>query len=1245
MATRTMMDTDTGERQTIGRPKKEALSFPIDREGLTPEMYDVMVNIKWLFEQNLSHWTDFPLIPPAFTSSHDDENQVSYKDLFMAPVFDELDEVAVDKTGKARSLDHKQLADVRKYGEFSVESVHFPGQYHKWRLSQLLQKGTQRAHISLLNDMAWALRLLIVTAKNRIYSHFFSLSQTVRWIGKAFWLLLDLLIGMPSTTLGDLAYKIRDEHTKHLIAELDVKGGTKREWRAFCDYIQEKCQNSPGEREDTLHPPVVPHLYTTAKSLDIDLRLFNKDLMLKCVRILKGILDQESRGWHLKYKDKLITELKDQNLSNKKLTEVVNRKIGEEYLRRVFSAILENPELELVQSGIGKLLVEHAKTVIIMRQALENIRLQLFQHKKQLQEHLEKDFPVRSRIPAWMHQQQQEFEKEFIRQHMWSAHEEALAKCRHAQLHQSVYFLQRDLDFMKEREGILRKELSKVKLPNREFKFRRMIWRPWRWEVTRYCRGETERIITVVCDKPAPPTNLQRQDTCTYNLSKHWHSSTSSRWPFWRWLNYAHRTLSWASDAMFILLVVVPWCSPVGIRALFSLDPFYPDLELNPRDGSLCPRLSSKTQTLVSRLRSLWQHVRQSRTTFEATPDTGFLGKSLTRQFNRVWNYFFKGALGTVGLVLFMPPLCILVSLLSLLAGVTSPIWVPIITTLIHLTACLVYDFDHPDSGGNKWFKLFDAVIWRLLILGCLQPIAAVIAAFIVLPLTSFTIVLVGVLRRGCRAFWDTIMFHLVIKKRARVPASDSFIARRIAGPGLASNYFYQIKPEQALAAFESCLELHELKAWRDATLKLIEQPLTEYSDFVTKVFQPFSASLSSHGIFESLKKETHNLTQALKHKMDERKRMLHTGLNSELKSKIKLTGRELKVTIALCSKLIESFYPEHVLSRHLKSQEQFWEENDLEPYDWQGLTKQILSDVFSPSFLTPLEDTDTCFKLQVEHLDLKRYLKMLTAGEFRDDLDIVNAVHTPKGDIDVDAPFLELSAFNPTKQLVEYTGYLTDRGVRRKWPWKKMLPTYEDLEKMEVPPPIANPAHIAVAIYNRIYYKQPIDVGDPVCQLIIKAAESVPYNTHSDLTDIEPSTPDDHTTVSDPDVMTSHIAQAEHSMFSDNDESIRQTPDSEIPDDVIMHAPQQLKEIHNIVENIETLVDNLSENNSEVSQSGVVLYSEGERDTACVLHIRESSEETEDVDTQSASEEEEMITPSEGSTEYTHLPTNTSTV
>ena len=36
-------------------------------------------------------------------------------------------------------------------------------------------------------------------------------------------------------------------------------------------------------------------------------------------------------------------------------------------------------------------------------------------------------------------------------------------------------------------------------------------------------------------------------------------------------------------------------------------------------------------------------------------------------------------------------------------------------------------------------------------------------------------------------------MFYTVIKSRGRVPVNDGFVARRVAGPGLAADYFFQV--------------------------------------------------------------------------------------------------------------------------------------------------------------------------------------------------------------------------------------------------------------------------------------------------------------------------------------------------------------------------------------------------------------------------------------------------------------------
>lgn len=98
--------------------------------------------------------------------------------------------------------------------------MNFPGQQHKWRLSQLLQKGTERSRESLLNDLALALRFLLVTAKGRIVSHFFSVAQAVRALLTGLLRILDILIGVPSLQAHNLDAKIREERCKYLVAEL-----------------------------------------------------------------------------------------------------------------------------------------------------------------------------------------------------------------------------------------------------------------------------------------------------------------------------------------------------------------------------------------------------------------------------------------------------------------------------------------------------------------------------------------------------------------------------------------------------------------------------------------------------------------------------------------------------------------------------------------------------------------------------------------------------------------------------------------------------------------------------------------------------------------------------------------------------------------------------------------------------------------------------------------------------------------
>lgn len=154
----------------------------------------------------------------------------------------------------------------------------------------------------------------------------------------------------------------------------------------------------------------------------------------------------------------------------------------------------------------------------------------------------------------------------------------------------------------------------------------------------------------------------------------------------------------------------------------------------------------------------------------------------------------------------------------------------------------------------------------------------------------------VALLRYWFRLAWDSIIYHLVIKKRGRIPSCDSFIVKRVAGPGMASDFFFQICPEQALAAFEAKMELDELNAYQSLMERKIHQPQKDFARFVDVCFGSFSANLVKNGAYRMLEKEAQDLMTALQDKLERRLRELQSGLSINLKSKIRMISKDLKV-------------------------------------------------------------------------------------------------------------------------------------------------------------------------------------------------------------------------------------------------------------------------------------------------------------------------------------------------------------
>lgn len=81
-----------------------------------------------------------------------------------------------------------------------------------------------------------------------------------------------------------------------------------------------------------------------------------------------------------------------------------------------------------------------------------------------------------------------------------------------------------------------------------------------------------------------------------------------------------------------------------------------------------------------------------------------------------------------------------------------------------------------------------------------------------------------------------------------------------------------------------------------------------------------------------------------------------------------------------------------------------------------------MYAEIFSLDFLTPLGDSDTQFKLEAHvQLDLLRYSEMVqncidVMGVNGPDL--LGNVYVPRGNIQVNSPYLEISAFNPRSRI-----------------------------------------------------------------------------------------------------------------------------------------------------------------------------------------------------------------------------------
>lgn len=95
----------------------------------------------------------------------------------------------------------------------------------------------------------------------------------------------------------------------------------------LCGFIRRQLQRATMEkfeveRESQMLPVPVPFVFGTPGGAAVDLRLFNRAIIRKALPTLILILERETRGWFLHFREKLISELRAQKKSDEEIERV-----------------------------------------------------------------------------------------------------------------------------------------------------------------------------------------------------------------------------------------------------------------------------------------------------------------------------------------------------------------------------------------------------------------------------------------------------------------------------------------------------------------------------------------------------------------------------------------------------------------------------------------------------------------------------------------------------------------------------------------------------------------------------------------------------------------------------------------------------------------------------------------------------------------------------------------------------------
>ena len=882
------------------------------------------------------------------------------------------------------SLNATQLEEIRTSGTFSVPSIKFPGQNHVWELNWLLQKGKDFRTKEFRNGIALGCEKFVIYVPDSIYQSKDLNSplqfNLVNGITRGFWSLVEFFTHF----VGNAEYvydapNLEVLRQKMLFRSL-ISGGHTQDQDTFIT----------GDGIEILYVKK----YFSLFFLTFFYRY--RHFYVNALKPLHEPFEQMLKTWNLNEKSRrkqIHTEHEAYDGNLEELNQLVIDNEALEFQEQILQLVHEHVE----NRETAELICTFILSISAIRQQLYNWRKL---RREALQKHslyLKETFPILSKIPEWTNRRLNDFgnkwDKEYPAESAFRRVFQALP-----QDSQERYLFKKNLELTSAiREKHAQETRTRAK---RTYKFEFRRWLKSNWEVNENSSGR-------------------------FTLEKHVTRHTSTWYSGWRFINMGIRALQFANNGLFGIVSNFIY-GPFGLRAWVGLDDFQPDQGINAKTGEITS-VGPIFSTFLGRIRNIARHISRSRSDFENAPDTGFFSKKISRPFHWAWNYLVKGALGIPTAFLGHTLLGLGNILVTAVTVATTPVWSSGLSILHYLTCILLYvqkyffnysllmfffRYDFDAIGHKIWFPLFRLLLWDFLICGVGQTVFSPLStiAFVVTGVVQFTWFTSGLL---CRAVWDGFIFHTFIKHFSRVPDRDSFLARRIRGPGLSVKYHQIIDFHTALLALRLEIEKERVNTFKRQKLEEIGKPIFELEEY----YKQFSSVglLTDHSTekWKSFRKTREILSQELQKNIFEYYEKLPVS-NVYPHVFVRFTRDTLYHIVEVAAHTAEAFFSE--------CPDEWWQTKQLEIGDYHSLGILFLKTAFHSDITTPIEECDkNGFRITINHLHSTDFVRSIYKGTedlVLDDLESVT--------IDAKTPFMRYPSPNvitvtPKDVIIDY--------------------------------------------------------------------------------------------------------------------------------------------------------------------------------------------------------------------------------